>query len=167
MICWPGVPLNHPLVGLVFTLNIPVVLKHMDVLNPILNLKHFNHYMHIPTFQMFAIIQVWLLIWQGDYVFFLLVSGMLIYIFLLLSITITFYGLLGNTNLINGRFCLLGWLWPLWFPPCSLNMYCSFAVTRILCYYLLWWYPSPYLFLVYWGESLNFLVLSLGSSWIT
>ena len=36
---------------------------------PILNLKQFNHYMHIPTSKMPTIRQVWLLIQQGDYAF--------------------------------------------------------------------------------------------------
>ena len=38
--------------------------------------------------------------------FFLSISKILIYIFLLLNITIVFYGFFGNTNLFSGRFCL-------------------------------------------------------------
>ena len=38
-------------------------------LQPILNLKHFNHYMHIPSFKMPTIRHVWQLIQHGDYAF--------------------------------------------------------------------------------------------------
>ena len=51
------------------------------------------------------------------------------------------YGFLGNTNLIRGRCCLLVWLWTLWFLPCSLSPYCSFAVTRV-CMLLFTWVTS-------------------------
>ena len=61
---------------------------------------------------------------------FLLMWRMLIYTFLLLSITITFYVLFGNTNLINRRFCPLGWLWPQGFFL-TLNPYCYFAIVRV------------------------------------
>ena len=38
-------------------------------LQPILNLKLFIHYMHIPTFKMPTIRHVWQLIQQGDFSF--------------------------------------------------------------------------------------------------
>ena len=91
--------------------NIFVVTKHTGGFQPILNLKQFNHYMHIPTFKMPTIRQVWQLIQQGNYTF-LLIPRMLIYIFLLLSITIAFYILFDNANLINGELCHLAWLHP-------------------------------------------------------
>ena len=59
-----------------------------------------------------------------------LISRMLIYIFLLLSIIIIFYDLFGTIHYISGWFCLLGWLQPLGFSQPSLNLSCSFAIAR-------------------------------------
>ena len=44
-----------------------VVPKHTGGLQPILNLKHFNRYMHIPSFKMPTPNHVWQLIKHGDY----------------------------------------------------------------------------------------------------
>ena len=46
-----------------------VVPKHTGGLWPILNLKQFNHYLHIPSFKMPTIRHVWQLIQLGDYAF--------------------------------------------------------------------------------------------------
>ena len=46
-----------------------VVPKSTGGLRPILNLKHFNHYMHVPSFKMPTIRHVWQLIQHGDYAF--------------------------------------------------------------------------------------------------
>ena len=46
-----------------------VVPKHTGGIQPILNLKHFNCYMHVPSFKMPTIRHVWQLIQHGDYVF--------------------------------------------------------------------------------------------------
>ena len=46
-----------------------VVPKHTGGLCPILNLKHFNHFMHIPSFKMPTLKHVWQLIQQGDFAF--------------------------------------------------------------------------------------------------
>ena len=46
-----------------------VVPKHTGGLWPILNLKHFNCYMHIPSFKMSTIRHVSQLIQHGDYAF--------------------------------------------------------------------------------------------------
>ena len=46
-----------------------VVPKHTGGLRPILNLKHFNHYMHIPSFKMPTLKHVQQLIQHGDYGF--------------------------------------------------------------------------------------------------
>ena len=46
-----------------------VVPKHTGGLQPILNLKHFNHYMHIPSFEMPTIRHVRQLIQHDDYAF--------------------------------------------------------------------------------------------------
>ena len=44
-----------------------VVSKHTGGLHSILNLKHFNHYMHFPSFKMPTLKNVWQLIQQGDF----------------------------------------------------------------------------------------------------
>ena len=46
-----------------------VVRKHTGGLRPILNLKCFNHFMHIPSFKMPTLKHVWQLIQQGDFAF--------------------------------------------------------------------------------------------------
>ena len=46
-----------------------VVPKHTGGLQPILNLKCFNHYMHIPSFKMPTLKHVWQLIQHGNYAF--------------------------------------------------------------------------------------------------
>ena len=46
-----------------------VVPKLTGGLHPILNLKHFNCFMHIPSFKMPTLQHVWQLIQQGDYDF--------------------------------------------------------------------------------------------------
>ena len=46
-----------------------MVPKYTGGLQPILNLKHFNHYMHIPSFKNPTIRHVWQLIQHGDYAF--------------------------------------------------------------------------------------------------
>ena len=46
-----------------------VVPKHTGGLRPILNLKHFNCYMHIPSFKMPTLKHVWQVIQHDDYAF--------------------------------------------------------------------------------------------------
>ena len=46
-----------------------VVPKHTGDLQPILNQKHFNHYMHIPSFKIPTLKHVWQLIQHGYYAF--------------------------------------------------------------------------------------------------
>ena len=60
-----------------------------------------------------------------------LICRMVIYIFLLLSIILLSYNLFGTTCLISGRFYTLGWPQPLGFSQSSVNLFCSFAVTRV------------------------------------
>ena len=60
MNCFLREQLNHLLV---------VVPKHTGGLQPIFNLKWFNHYLHIPSFKMPPIRHVWQLIQHGDYAF--------------------------------------------------------------------------------------------------
>ena len=60
-----------------------------------------------------------------------LIYRMLIYIFLLLSIIIISYNLFGTTYLISGNMYLLAWPQHLGFSQTSLNLFCSFAITRV------------------------------------
>ena len=46
-----------------------VVPKCTGGLHPILSLKHFNHYMHIPYFKMPTLENIWQLIQHGDFAF--------------------------------------------------------------------------------------------------
>ena len=55
--------------GASFYSSVFVVPKCTGGLHPILNLKHFNHFMHIPSFKMPTLKTVWQLIQQGDYAF--------------------------------------------------------------------------------------------------
>ena len=55
--------------GAGFYSSVFVVPKHTGGLRPILNLKHFNRYMHIPSFKMPTLKTVQQLIQQGDYAF--------------------------------------------------------------------------------------------------
>ena len=73
-----------------------------------------------------------------------LISRMLIYIFLLLSITIIiFYDLFGTTCHISGRFYLLGLPQPLEFSQPSLNLSYSFAITRVSILLSIWMTSGP------------------------
>ena len=58
-------------IGAGFYSSIFVVPECTGDLQPILNLKHLNHYLHIPSLKMPTIRHVWLLIEHGDYAFFI------------------------------------------------------------------------------------------------
>ena len=55
--------------GAGFYSNVFVVPKHFGGLQPILNLKWFNCYLHIPSYKMPTIRNIWQLIQHGDYAF--------------------------------------------------------------------------------------------------
>ena len=55
--------------GAGFYFSMFVVPKHTGGLCPILNLKHFNRFMHIPSFKMPTLKHVWQLIQQCDFAF--------------------------------------------------------------------------------------------------
>ena len=100
--------------GIGFYSNVFVVPKHTGGLWPILNLKHFNHYMYIPSFKMLTIRHAWQDIQCGDYAFSLDVQDDYLHI-CIVSIIIISYNLFGTICLISGRFYLLGWPQPLVF----------------------------------------------------
>ena len=92
-----------------------VVPKHTGGLWPMLNLRCFNCYMHVPSFKMPTIRDMSGSLFSIMIMLSPLIYRMLIYIFLLLSIIIVSYDFLAQMCLISGRFCLLGWLQPLRF----------------------------------------------------
>ena len=55
--------------GAGFYSSVFVVPKRTGGLCPILSLKHFNHYMHIPSFKMPTLKNIWQLIQRGDFAF--------------------------------------------------------------------------------------------------
>ena len=57
-----------------------IVPKHTGGLQSILNLKHFNCYMHIPSFKMPTLKHVWQLIQHGDYAFYIDLQDAYLYI---------------------------------------------------------------------------------------
>ena len=91
-----------------------VVPKCTGGLQPILNLKHFNHDMHIPSFRC-QLLDMFGSLFSMVIMLSPLICRMLIYIFLLLSIIIISCNLFGTMCLIIGRFYPLGWAQPLGF----------------------------------------------------
>ena len=85
---------------------------------------------------------------------------MLICIFLLLSITITFYILFGNINIINGGFCHLVWPQSLGF---LLHPYCSFADSWVFILIYCWMICLSSSALSVWESRDNLFVLPVGS----
>ena len=68
-----------------------------------------------------------------------LICRMLIYIFLLLSIILIFFlNLFGTMCHISGQFYILGWQHSLGFSGPSLNLSCSFAITRVSVMLSIW-----------------------------
>ena len=108
-----------------------VVPKHTGYLWPILNLKHFYPYFHIPSFRC-QLLDMCGCLFSVEIMLSPLIYNILIYIFLLLSIIIISYDLCGTICLINGRFYLLGQSQP------SLNLFCSFVVTRVSVLLSIW-----------------------------
>ena len=121
-----------------------VVPKHTGGLHPIFNLKHFNHYMHIPSFKMPTLKNVWHLIQQGDFAFSIDLQDAYLHI-LIVKHHHHFYILFGIMCLISGRFYPLGLPQPLGFLPPSQNLFCSFAISRA-CILLFIWMTSWSLF---------------------
>ena len=91
-----------------------VVPKCTGGLCPILNLKCFNHFMHIPSFKM-PTLKTYGSLSSRVILPFPLIYRMLIYMFPLLSTIIVSYVLFGIMCLISGRFYLLGLPQPLGF----------------------------------------------------
>ena len=105
-----------------------VVPKHTGGLWPIPNLKLFNCYLHIPSFEMPTIRHVWQLIQHGDYAFTIYLQDAYLHI-----------------PIVKHHCCFLQFVWHKipyqWkvlpfglatgFSQPSLNLFCSFAFTRV------------------------------------
>ena len=117
--------------GAGFYSNAFVVPKCTGGLQPILNLKWFNCYMHIPAFKMPNIRQEWWVFQQGKYAFSIDLKDA----YLDVPIVKHHHQFL---HCIHGRFFHLGWLWPLWFSLHLLNPYCSFAKARVFTLLYIW-----------------------------
>ena len=130
--------------GAGFYSSVFVVPKHTGDLHPILNLKHFNHFMHIPSFKM-PTLKTYGSLSSRVILLFPLIYKMLIYMFPLLNIIVIFYVLFGTMCLISGKFYLLGLPQPLGFLHPSQNLFCSFAIAKV-CILLFIWMTSWSLF---------------------
>ena len=106
--------------GTGFCSSVLVVPKHTGALHTILNLKCFNHFMHIPSFKM-PTLKTYGSLSSRVILLFALIYRMLIYMFPLLSIIFIFYILFGIMCLISGRFYPLGLPRPLGFLHPSLH----------------------------------------------
>ena len=95
----------------------------------ILNLKQFNCYMHIPSFQMPTIRHILQLIQHGYYAFSIDLQDAYLHI---PNVKLHHYFLqFGTICHISGRFYLLVWPQPLGFSQASLNLSCPFAIARV------------------------------------
>ena len=86
--------------------------------------------MHTDTFHMPTVRQVWQLIQQGDYAFFIYCKDAYLHV-PIFKHHHNFYPLFGNTNLINGGPCNWALLQPQGFSLDLLNQYCSFATAEV------------------------------------
>ena len=114
--------------GAGFYSSVFVVPKHAGSLWPILNLKQFNSYLHMPSFKMPAIRHVWQtnsILWLC----FLHWSQGCLFTYFYRWASSLIYDLFHKIFCISGKFCLLCWPQPLRFSQLSLNLSCSFAIT--------------------------------------
>ena len=123
--------------GAGFYSSVFVVPKHTGGLQPICNHKHFHCYLHIPSFKMPPIRHVQQLIQSGDYAFFIDHQDAYLHICIVKHHR-HFYDLFGTIHHISGKFYLFGWSQPLGFSQPSLNLSCSFAITRVSILWSVW-----------------------------
>ena len=121
-----------------------VVPKCTGGLRPILNLKCFNHYMHIPSFKMLTLKTVWQLIQQGDFAFSIDLQDAYLHIPIVKH----------QINFLCFVWCNVPYPWkvlpfglaqPLGILPPSQNLFCFFAIARA-CILLFTWMTSWSLF---------------------
>ena len=123
--------------GAGFYSSVFVVLKCTGGLWSILNLKQFNCYLHIPSFKIPTIGHVWQLIQHGDYAFCIDLQDAYLHVPIVKQ-QHHFYDLFGMICHISVRFYLLDWPQPLGFSQSSLNLSCSFAITRFSILLFIW-----------------------------
>ena len=143
-----------------------VVLKHTGGLHPILNLKHFKHYMHIPSFKMPTLKNIWQLIQQGDFAFSIDLQDAYLHIPIVQH----------HHHFLCFVWCNVPCQWkvlpfglataPRFLPP-SQNLFCFFAIARA-CILLFIWMTSWSLFaLSRQVRGHAFFVFLVGPSWST
>ena len=140
-----------------------VVPMHTGGLWPILNLKLFNHYMHVPSSKMPTIRHVWQLIQLGHYAFSIDLQDAYLHIYIVKH----HHCFLQFVCLISGRFCPFGWPQPLGFSLPSLNLFCSLAITRVSVLLFIW--MTSWSWFVPSGQVRGFahFVFLISSAWIT
>ena len=123
--------------GAGFYSNMFVVPKHTGGLWPILYLKWFSFYLHIPSFKVPTIRHVWQLIQHGNYAFsidlqdaYLHIPSVKHYCHFLQSVW--------HNMPYQWKVLLLGWPQPLRFSQSSLNIFCSFVIASISVLLSIW-----------------------------
>ena len=143
-----------------------VVPKHTGGLWRILNLKHFNHYLHIPSFKMQNLKHVCQLIQHGDYGFSIDLQDAYLHI-----------------PIVKDHHHFLHFVWhnvpyqwkvlPFGFATAprvlhpSQNVFCSFAITKVCILLSIWmtsWSSST---LSRWVRGMLVFVFLVGQSWFT
>ena len=114
-----------------------VVPKGISGLKPICNLRHFNNYLHIPSFKMPTIRHVWQLIQCDDYAFSIDLQDAYLHI-PIVKHHCHFLQFVWHNLPYQWKVYHLGWPQHLRFSQPSLNQSCSFAVTRVCILVSIW-----------------------------
>ena len=114
-----------------------VVPKHTGGLWPILNLKWFNCYLHIPSFKMPTIRHVWQLIQHGDYALSIDPEDAYLHI-PIVKLYHHFYNVFGAICHISVKFNHLGWPQSQEFSQPSLNISCFLAIKTVCVLLSIW-----------------------------
>ena len=130
--------------GASFYSSVFVVPKPTGGLWSILNLKHFNRYMHILSFNMPTLKHVWKLIQCGDYAFSIDLQNAYLHI-PIVHHHHHFLHFVWHNVPYQWKVLPFGLLQPLWFLHYSPNLFCSFAIERV-CILLSIWMTSWSLF---------------------
>ena len=116
-----------------------VVPKHTGGPWPILTPKHFNRYMHIPSFKMLTIKHVWQLNQCGDYAFSIDLQDAYLHIPIVKHHHHLLMPFVCHNVPYQWKVLPLGLdCSPLGFHSPSLNLFCSFAITRVSILLSVW-----------------------------
>ena len=115
-----------------------MVPKRTGGLCPILNLKHFNCFMHITSFKMPTLKTVWQLIQQGDYAFSIDLQDAYLHVPIIKHHRQFLCFVWHVMCLISGGFYFLDLPQPLGFSHPSQNLFCSFAITKVCISSSIW-----------------------------